>query len=277
MKTFEWKRFSHMLRHELITNKSSLLRIALCMFICFFAIEEVFMLLLHENANGAAILIMTLCFWVWTIGMQYSASKIVRNLENKASAITFLMQPASNLEKFITRWIYVTVVWGVVSALAFVAADVASWAFNSMIWMKDASAIQPILWRTAEIAGKIIDEGIQIPIPAYKGMIMMALATIWGHSCYILGGTIFRRHHFIFSLLSMYILQMVMSMGFFIFFGKYDEIQILEFALTSYTQMAVLTVLTVFNYLAAYRIFTRSEVIGSRYVNATLSMFKKQK
>lgn len=277
MKSFEWTRFCHTLRWVLISGRGTLVRMAVCMFILFFAIEEVFTLIMGHNMFGLSILVLALCLFVWMVGMQYAATQIIADTGEKTSAIRFLMHPASNLEKFIARWIYVTVVWAVVSALAFIAADTVSWAFNSLIKPHTAQAFQPMLWRNPSL---IFSEDInfsEIPVSTLEEMAMLALMSEWGHSMYILGGTVFRRHRFVLTLFASYILNMVFSLFIYTMPGKDPLLRMLDYASISYWWMAIVAGLIVLDYLAAYRIFTRTEVVGGRYVNARYSMLFRNK
>jgi hypothetical protein len=65
--------------------------------------------------------------------MLFGASMLFRHLKTTQANISYLMLPGSNLEKFLSRYIYVTVVWLLVFFAAYVCADSLRMLFVSVM------------------------------------------------------------------------------------------------------------------------------------------------
>ena len=273
MKTFEWNRFLHTLCWIMRSNKGALLRMAVCMFVLFFCMEEIIAFVERNEAGNVPMASFIMCMFVWQAGMYYSASQIIADTGKKTSAITFLMHPSSNAEKYIARWVYVVVVWAVVSALVYVAADVFRFYFNMLVGWHFGDTSKPVLLRTVNILNKLSTKA-NISSPDYaENIVVMLFYVLWAHSFFILGGSVFRRHRFILSTFAFFVLQLILSVC--RFYVSLDSIlsSVGTITVRLYILMAVLLVFISFNYWASYRIFTRMGIAGGKYLNVRYDMF----
>ncbi len=113
-----------------------------------------------------------------------TASRLYGREQKKQFRTNLLMLPATNLEKFLSRWLYMLVYSVVVGILTFIVADLLH-----MLWL--SSAGRPVIAASKYFFGlwpgdpkwKIL------AINAYAGFIVI-------HSIYLFGGIFFRRYHF---------------------------------------------------------------------------------
>ncbi len=114
------------------------------------------------------------------------ASQLYGKEQKKQIRTAFLMLPATNLEKFLARWLYMIGFSVVVGILTFIVADVLH-----MIWL--SSADRPVIAATKYFF-------IQWPRDAdakWKILIANGYAVLIAiHSIYLFGGIYLRKHHF---------------------------------------------------------------------------------
>ena len=109
------------------------------------------------------------------------ASQLYGKEQKKQIRTAFLMLPATNLEKFLARWLYMIGFSVVVGILTFIVADVLH-----MIWL--SSAGRPVIAATKFFlfSGKL---SYVINVIVYASLILI-------HSIYLFGGIYLRKHHF---------------------------------------------------------------------------------
>lgn len=142
MKNFDVQRFTLLMKHELTEHSRSYLRFILGAFAAFFIIN-IFIsyetALLHtsmpiddiagpilHSVSGASIVIIVLLMIV-------SISNIYSNMNTKQERIRFLMLPATNLEKYLCRWLQFSVIGTLLIIAAYCAADICCWMVRSML------------------------------------------------------------------------------------------------------------------------------------------------
>lgn len=76
-------------------------------------------IIVESNIQSATIT----CTFFFTFYLTISGCWIMNNMKTKEQRITFKMLPASDLEKFIVRALYITVVWVLIGVVAFCLAD----------------------------------------------------------------------------------------------------------------------------------------------------------
>ena len=120
------------------------------------------------------------------------ASRIFRDVQQKQKLTAYLMLPASNLEKFVSRWIYMLVFSIVGGVLTFLMADAlhAAWLLLTG---------RPVYWATAALV-KFYD----LEFDMNHGLWVFLCYTLtyyalWLliHAFYLFGGVFFRRYHFV--------------------------------------------------------------------------------
>lgn len=127
MSNFNTKRFIQTLKWSAMATKKEIATIAGCMFFLYMVpfIMSVISTqgepdIVADASIENATLVCTFFFGVYTM---ISGCWIMNNMKTKEQRITFKMLPASDLEKFIVRVLYITVVWMLIGVVAFCLAD----------------------------------------------------------------------------------------------------------------------------------------------------------
>lgn len=268
MKSFNIKRFVSLFRYTLIYNKSMLVRIALGYFIFFsviylltsgliFSTDEVDRL---DAAEG-------ITYGVFVGFIIFMPSWIIGNMSNKQETIDYLMLPASTLEKYLARFLCVTVCSTVSCLVAIIGADIFQWII---------SLTRYPLSETASVVYSILAHGdatVQVFGPVYVdyGLLtaLVYVMFIWLHSLYTVGGMLFRKKMaWVFSsLLFLFIVMIVsytiselVSDGIFEWMTLNNDI-VMIIALIIFSGFAAL------NYWMSYILFKRMQLINNRWIN----------
>lgn len=273
MKSFEWNRFHKMILWTFENTKGNLLRMGVIMAIVFFLCEEfVFSMVTFSTDNGenvelaVIVALSVLCSMVGFTCLFFGASTMFANTRHKKQAISFLMHPASNLEKYLSRWTYVTIGWPVVLIVSFFAADYFRVLFNMLMgWDATTSFIS--MWCDDSVFGggnlmKFIS--YMSPSRIMAGIILM-LAIMWTHSFYILGSSFFRRHPFILTSLVLMAIQICLAVA-----GHGIDNYDIDVSLTIIDRCTIIAMelaLIALNYWASYRLFKRTNVINNKWIN----------
>ena len=193
------------------------------------------------------------CTGLFFVYIMISGCWIGSNLKTKQQIIMYKMLPASNLERFLSRYFYITFIWIMGGILAFVAADLVQIIVNIIIGNEVKSSI-PFIY----IA---INDGSEEGLPFIE-FLAMYLVYVWIHSLYILGGVFFRKNQFVLTTLVNIVLAIVLTKiiketGIFIFI---DDIQ------TTFI-IVFLILLIALNYYLSYKLFCRIQVINNKWIN----------
>ncbi|MDY4407517.1 MAG: hypothetical protein SPE53_00060 [Prevotella sp.] len=193
------------------------------------------------------------CTGLFFVYIMISGCWIGSNLKTKQQIIMYKMLPASNLERFLSRYLYITFIWIMGGILAFAAADLVQIIVNIIIGNEVKSSI-PFIY----IA---ISDGSEEGLPFIE-FLAMYLVYVWIHSLYILGGVFFRKNQFVLTTLVNIVLAIVLTKiiketGIFIFI---DDIQ------TTFI-IVFLILLIALNYYLSYKLFCRIQVINNKWIN----------
>ena len=193
------------------------------------------------------------CTGLFFVYIMISGCWIGSNLKTKQQIIMYKMLPASNLERFLSRYFYITFIWIMGGILAFAAADLVQIIVNIIIGNEVKSSILFIY-----IA---ISDGSEEGLPFIE-FLAMYLVYVWIHSLYILGGVFFRKNQFVLTTLVNIVLAIVLTKiiketGIFIFI---DDIQ------TTFI-IVFLILLIALNYYLSYKLFCRIQVINNKWIN----------
>lgn len=192
---------------------------------------------------------------------------IVANIPDKTSRINTFILPASKLEKFASRYVYLLIAVPLLALVGIITGDLLQMLVYK-IAVGDASSL------TLSFFNQLSTNYL------YKGCAettFVAYALLWLiHSVYLLLGTFFRRRAWIKSNLLLVVLLIVLSLS--VAFGTkgvldfiYGEgnynIVLVEGLLPTIAECAVMLALTIFNYWAAFRIYARMQVVNNRWYN----------
>lgn len=214
-------------------------------------------------------------------------------LKTKGRGINYLMMPATNLEKFLSRALIVTVMLIVMAYVALFCADLARMLYASIVdaegfygftvpcVLAEFGETFPSFYRTGgEVWGLTADGTVRmIGFNAFYGVVnvtAMVLFFLFMHSLYILGGCIWRKAAIVKTL----IVQMVVSAAIAWVFVKLEpfvlpwlnDVFISFFETEQQAGMTlvsiavpVLLALTTLNWWLSYRLFSRKQVVAPQH------------
>lgn len=222
MTQFNINRFGKLLVWTAQSNRKDIASTLATVFIIFFAFQMIpaiqclgdtdSMPVIITNWTGVASIVLGVLIWV-------SGTFIFKNMRTKEQRISYLMVPATDLEKWLARIVYIFAVYFIGLNLAYIAA---------------------------------------------------IILVVWGHSVYLLGGTLFRKQPFILTSLAMFALNMILGtvvslinnfVPIFYYLGEWDANII--FGILAFIGLA----LTVMNYWLSYKIFSHMQVINNKWLN----------
>lgn len=214
----------------------------------------------------------------------YFASETMRNMRTKEQRLSYLMLPATKLEKFVSRALYVTVGMFSMILLASLLAEAVHWAFMPF-FDELPDKFKVCVWLDAW--GKIFDDLNPFKATAkllvnknafVLGGIMGGTVALWWHSLYILGGNYFGKYAFFKTTGVIILLAILLAMGIshidFDFgpgtFEWLDEfMRNNEDWLNENLVAGVITFIflcfTAFNWWLSYKLFTRQQVIKPKF------------
>lgn len=282
--TFSMTRVQHIMRRDLIENwKSNLYGLLGIFAACFFPMlgflwsaerwteegyPEVYS---FERFCGNMLGIIGL---VVSVAMIYYASRIMKCMDNKEKRISYLLLPATKLEKFFSRALFVTVGTALMILVALLALELTHYLLLPLF---DLPAVysQPMLVEVFSMrwAHASVDATGE---PVYSWWLMQLLVWIfclWNHSLFILGGSFWYKHPFLKTIgacLAVTILGGILfaNLAEGVFLARFSDWMQEHYQDTPQTVNGLLTIIsvvfllfTVFNWWLSYRLFTRSEVV----------------
>ena len=193
-------------------------------------------------------------------------AQIFERIKTKQKAISFLMLPATNAEKYAVLMLVITVVFPLCMLLAFMLGDTLRGLSITLFTGEEFLSGIPVLPR-------VYGNGILESIHHFKGLMMacfVVISFIWLHSLYVWGGSVFRKNAFGIITLFFLLLEALVKYSYKYFWG--DLLVINQdgdatFSLTGYLLMVIMIVWACYNYRSSYRIFTRLQVINNKRTN----------
>jgi len=210
MKQFDMTRFSHVLKLDFFEGRKAMMWGALCMvllylFFFWFAhnigFHSTTYAYIEDPEERLRLHISAICEGVGAfsaiamfIFFLISASTLYRGEQKKQQRIAWLMLPASNLEKFLSRWIYLLVFSVVGGLLTFFVADLIHMAYLATTDYPVQSAADDFF--------KIFPHTRTFPSGEYMGDNPLSVTSEYTtlialHAFFLLGGVFFRKFHFI--------------------------------------------------------------------------------
>lgn len=281
---FSMTRVQHIMRRDLIENwKSNLYGLLGIFAACFFPMlgflwsaerwteegyPEVYS---FERFCGNMLGIIGL---VVSVAMIYYASRIMKCMDNKEKRISYLLLPATKLEKFFSRALFVTVGTALMILVALLALELTHYLllplFDLPAVYSQSMLVEVFSMRWAHASVDATGE------PVYSWWLMQLLVWIfclWNHSLFILGGSFWYKHPFLKTIgacLAVTILGGILFAnlaegGFLVRFSDWMQEHYQDTPQTVNGLLTIISVVfllfTVFNWWLSYRLFTRSEVV----------------
>lgn len=282
--TFSMTRVQYIMRRDLIENwKSNLYGLLGIFAACFFPMlgflwsaerwteegyPEVYS---FERFCGNMLGIISM---VVSVAMIYYASRIMKCMDNKEKRISYLLLPATNLEKFFSRALFVTVGTVLMILVALLALELTHYLLLPLF---DLPAVysQPMLVEVFSMkwAHASVDATGESVYSWWLMQLLVWIFCLWNHSLFILGGSFWYKHPFLKTIgacLAVTILGGILFAnlaegGFLVRFSDWMQEHYQDTPQTVNGLLTIISVVfllfTVFNWWLSYRLFTRSEVV----------------
>lgn len=282
--TFSMTRVQHIMRRDLIENwKSNLYGLLGIFAACFFPMlgflwsaerwteegyPEVYS---FERFCGNMLGIIGM---VVSVAMIYYASRIMKCMDNKEKRISYLLLPATKLEKFFSRALFVTVGTALMILVALLALELIHYLLLPLF---DLPAVysQPMLVEIFSMrwAHASVDAAGEAVYSWWLMQLLVWIFCLWNHSLFILGGSFWYKHPFLKTIgacLAVTILGGILFAnlaegGFLVRFSDWMQEHYQDTPQTVNGLLTIISVVfllfTLFNWWLSYRLFTRSEVV----------------
>lgn len=205
----------------------------------------------------------------------FCGSRIFINMKTKASRSLFLMLPATNMEKFISRLLYTVVGTSLMIFASWMIADIIQFVFSLFLTPGMQGSLvarafeQLFLKNNFDSSHFVVRNGTSVLGQTFPvGMFLLSL-TIFNHSFFTLGGTIFRKSATLLTICSSFILMFLMA-----FISSFVDDDVLVHFVQSmqpntfgWLMVNVFLLLSVFNYWASYKLFTHMQIINNKWFN----------
>ena len=214
---------------------------------------------------------------VFYLTLFYQAAEIMSNMRTKESRLSYLMLPATMLEKFLARFLYVTAGIVLMLLVSSLLAEVVRWAFMPFFHSL-ADRFKIFVWAGAW--GNIFDSFIgESKLLMNNGAfvpqgIMNTLVFFWFHSLFVLGGSYFGKHAF-FKTWGTMISVVLAFVGLGVLLDTVEVWNFLRPIMDFITQipeaMAFFLIAFIFfcftalNWWLSYKLFTRQQIIKPKF------------
>ncbi len=274
MKNFDINRFGSVLKWNALMTKKEILTNTASMTFAFVVLAVVQVMssrnesdmVVADNFNSFT----SFALFVFLIICSIGGCWIFNNMKTKEQRITFKMLPATDLEKFVVRALYATVVWWLMGFIAFCLADL----FRMLISL--IAGIDIVKSAVPDFLNMLFggnDHNISIfgetDMTYVLSLTFAANAwAFWVHSLYILGGALFRRRQFVLTTLAHCIIGLAFTPIIVDFVDSLDKATAEQmFCTVMWTAGSVFTLLFLLNWWLSYKIFRRMQVINNKWLN----------
>ena len=278
MEKFNFKRFFRVLYWFLRTNSKQLLMWFAGAATCVFLLQMVVtctgvvvksaggntytMGFTPENYKHALFVVKSIVLVVMSIATLFVLSGVFRQLNKKQKAISFLMLPAANKEKYWVLLVYVTVAWTLCLFLGYVVADVLRMVIVPMF--KDLPYVSTL---TDPNLFFVVTEGHVVQ--KITASVYSLITIIWVHSCYIAAGSVFRKNGFVIASAGLLLIVALFENVWIKNFGSLISVEDNTLSVNYLVWVVVFVLLawTVYNYRLSYRLFKNFQVINNKRTN----------
>lgn len=278
MEKFNFKRFFRVLYWFLRTNSKQLLMWFAGAATCVFLMQMIVtcMGIVVKTAGGnvntmgftpeyykhALLVVRSVLLVGMSIASLFVLSGVFRQLNKKQKAISFLMLPAANKEKYWVLLVYVTVAWTLCLFLGYVVADVLRMVIVPMF--KDLPYVSTL---TDPNLFFVVTEGHVVQ--KITASVYSLITIIWVHSCYIAAGSVFRKNGFAIASAGLLLIVALFENVWIKNFGSLISVEDNTLSVNYLVWVVVFVLLawTVYNYRLSYRLFKNFQVINNKRTN----------
>jgi hypothetical protein len=278
MEKFSFKRFFRVLNWFLRTNSKQLLMWFAGAATCVFLMQMIVtctgvvvkssggntytMGFTPENYKHALFVVKSIILVFMSIASLFVLSGVFRQLNKKQKAISFLMLPAANKEKYWVLLVYVTVAWTLCLFLGYVVADVLRMVIVPMF--KDLPYVSTL---TDPNLFFVVTEGHVVQ--KITASVYSLISIIWVHSCYIAAGSVFRKNGFAIASAGLLLIVALFENVWIKNFGSLISVKDNTLSVNYLVWVVVFVLLAwaVYNYRLSYRLFKNFQVINNKRTN----------
>lgn len=278
MEKFSFKRFFRVLYWFLRTNSKQLLMWFAGTATCVFLMQMIVTCtgIVVKTAGGnvntmgftpeyykhALLVVRSVLLVGMSIASLFVLSGVFRQLNKKQKAISFLMLPAANKEKYWVLLVYVTVAWTLCLFLGYVVADVLRMVIVPMF--KDLPYVSTL---TDPNLFFVVTEGHVVQ--KITASVYSLISIIWVHSCYIAAGSVFRKNGFAIASAGLLLIVALFEKVWTKNFGSLISVEDNTLSVNYLVWVVVFVLLawTVYNYRLSYRLFKNFQVINNKRTN----------
>ncbi|MDO4160801.1 MAG: hypothetical protein Q4D41_10130 [Prevotellaceae bacterium] len=270
MNTFDIKRFCQLLLWTITTSKKDILTVLTIFFIVLTAMINLPYIIDSgggiEQVRLMFLSVVAIAFSGYYIFATINGCWIYSNMATKQQRITFKMLPASDVEKYWVRVVYVIGVWIIGGFIVFCLADLFGMLVRLIMFNDYIGSIVYETFKPNNV--NETDRMMVFGMDGERGVILANLFLIFSQSIYVLGGAFFRRRQFVFTLLTIFaagiILLLLLDMN---KDAVRNTIRSLGVETFCWIMNIVLVVWSIVNYWLAYVIFKRMQVINNKWIN----------
>ena len=281
MENFNIKRFGQTFKWLFCENSNRLLLWTLALTLGFFMIDSFLVwsmmqvpqdakLEIEQEVNFQTVTILAVisfCVFIAFIVVHFGYSRVFAFLKTKQKRIAYLTLPATNVERFVAALVYILLVFPLCVLLALILGDTLRMFVYGLTGDGWVSGV-PTLFKGGMLFIPRSFAWLDFVECCMNNSIML-----WICSLYILGGTWFRRHAFFIvtaALITVFIIGGMCYTSFtheaaIISFSTSKHVTSLSPIVYPITLIALAA--AVFNFWWSYKIFTRFQIITSKWTN----------
>ena len=271
---FQFSRLLMVMRWDVFTNLKTYLNMTLGMT---FALLPILIMQLYQLSKQDQLSPDTIDLSYWgmsqyilfisSIAMYMMATQIFMVMKTNGQREQFLMLPASNLEKYISRFLFSTLGAAIAMLTAIVVSDFVQLIFSFLLLPGHHQSVclstVALLWKIWNVFIENIDSTRSLLLSLF-----IVVCVVCAHSFFILCGTLFRKHTVVVSgilfiamtYLVIYVIESVSgSMTTWLMHG--------DSLLLDSLLIAAELLLAGFQYWLSYKVFTRMQVICNKWIN----------
>ena len=265
-KTFRWY-FGMNIRSTLAWTGGFTVAVFLCELMFFVFSTGQYEMILDNMAQFGVTFIL--------IALAIGVSTFLYDFNKKVKRVTFLMLPATNLEKFLSAVFYIVIVYTVAVLLSVVVGDTLRMVFRSLAYGDEwVSAIPQVM--KGLIPNIVLHDDSHVYSVSFKVMSLVVGYSfiLWIHSLYTLGGTLLRKYAFVVTSVAMIFFMMVLSwvinhLDVSMFTSQWDGNAYVseEVGVFAYVLAIMIPLFSIFNYWTSFHIFKGYQLITNKWTN----------
>lgn len=185
---------------------------------------------------------------------------VINDLTSRQSRISEMMLPATNVEKFVARVVLVSIVFPLIVVAAFLTADVLQQIVSMLVNHGARASMTTIAIDYLQTTSSLSPLWVQLE------------AILLTNAFTILGGMFFRKTAWLKTIISLILILMIVAglmagIGFMLLAHTDYQVSIPNDFFGDITGNIICLALTILMYWAAYKLYTRLQVINNRWIN----------